>query len=245
MNPVFSFLASHQQHLLLYASNTCRNAQQWMLIWSYSVQHGMLVLVSPSSFLTLTNNTTGSPNKFRNASLLHQIQPKCALRREFLKHMIWYKDARPQKHLALTFISSFTSLLTGCAGFLLRLFSGGRPVSISGMTRGEARGTDAVSRGCHANLTRRGNNERRAAEIRGGGETQHPAPTASSHRLPRIHYGRNARSERLLPANTGASLLSGTTLFWWTFSSQHTWRTQNHAFIGYDMKSGNYAMLSR
>lgn len=35
--------------------------------------------------------------------------------------------------LTLTFISWLISLFTGCAGFLLRLFSGGLPFSISGI----------------------------------------------------------------------------------------------------------------
>lgn len=46
----------------------------------------------------------------------------------------WIKSHLSEAHkLTLTFISWLISLFTGCAGFLLRLFSGGLPFSISGI----------------------------------------------------------------------------------------------------------------
>ncbi len=46
----------------------------------------------------------------------------------------WIKIHLQMSHkLTLTFISWLISLFTGCAGFLLRLFSGGLPFSISGI----------------------------------------------------------------------------------------------------------------
>ena len=57
---------------------------------------------------------------------------KHPVKRSAPKKVADYPDTNSQSH-TLTFISWLISLFTGCAGFLLRLFSGGLPFSISGI----------------------------------------------------------------------------------------------------------------
>lgn len=77
------------------------------------------------------------------------------------------KEVQLKDASLLTFISWLISLFTGCAGFLLRLFSGGLPFSISGIVLGLA-GSDpdqwgvsagevfaeSLSEGCHSRWQR-------------------------------------------------------------------------------------------
>lgn len=60
------------------------------------------------------------------AQLLPLPAAKICVRKEALA-------ASEARQKTLTFISWLISLFTGCAGFLLRLFSGGLPFSISGI----------------------------------------------------------------------------------------------------------------
>ena len=57
---------------------------------------------------------------------------KNPVKRSTPKTVADYPETNCQSY-TLTFISWLISLLTGCAGFLLRLFSGGLPFSISGI----------------------------------------------------------------------------------------------------------------
>ena len=65
----------------------------------------------------------------RGAALRADTKP---LRKVVPKTVADYPETNCQSY-TLTFISWLISLLTGCAGFLLRLFSGGLPFSISGI----------------------------------------------------------------------------------------------------------------